>query len=79
MSLILRQGVALAAAGLILGLAGAIALARFIGSLLFGITSTDPFTFLSVPVVLLLIALLACGIPARRAGQFQCGEGAPGA
>jgi putative ABC transport system permease protein len=53
--------------GLVIGLAGSLALTRFLSSLLVGVTPTDPLTFSSVAVFLALIALTACYIPARRA------------
>jgi ABC-type lipoprotein release transport system permease subunit len=65
--LILGWGAALALAGTVLGIAGALALTRFLTSLLYGFSPTDPFTFVGVPLLLLGIALLACYLPARRA------------
>jgi len=65
--LVLKQGVALTAAGLVIGLAGALALARSLSSLLFGVGPTDPFSFAAVSLVLLGVGLLASYIPARRA------------
>jgi len=53
--------------GLAIGLAGSLALTRFLSSLLFGVTPTDPLTFAGVVVLLGLVALAACYIPARRA------------
>ena len=66
-SLILRSGMSLTAVGLILGIAGAFGLTRFLSSMLFGIGSNDPLTLAAVAASLALIALLACYIPARRA------------
>ena len=57
----------LTAVGLILGIAGAFGLTRFLSSMLFGIGSNDPLTLAAVAASLALIALLACYIPARRA------------
>jgi predicted permease len=65
--LVVRQGMTLALAGIIAGLAGAAALSRVMGSLLFGVGSTDLVTFTSVAVTLALVAFAACYIPARRA------------
>jgi predicted permease len=65
--LVLRQGLTLAALGLAIGLAACFALTRALSSQLFGISATDPLTFSAVAAVLLLVALLACYIPARRA------------
>jgi predicted permease len=65
--LALRQGFTLAALGIALGLAGGIAATRALRSLLFGVSPTDPVTFASIPLLLALVALLACWFPARRA------------
>jgi len=65
--LVLKQGMTLALVGIVAGLAGAAALSRVMGSLLFGVGSTDLLTFSSVAVLLALIAFAACYIPARRA------------
>jgi predicted permease len=65
--LALRQGFTLAALGIALGLAGAIAATRALRSLLFGVSPTDPVTFASIPLLLALVALLACWFPARLA------------
>jgi putative ABC transport system permease protein len=67
LGLVLRQGMGMVLAGLGLGLAGALALSRLMGGLLFGVESTDPLTFGSVVLVLLLTAGVACVVPARRA------------
>jgi putative ABC transport system permease protein len=65
--LVIKQGMMLAFIGIIAGLAGAAALSRVMGSLLFGVGSTDFVTFTSVAILLTLIAFAACYIPARRA------------
>jgi ABC-type antimicrobial peptide transport system permease subunit len=57
--------------GLLIGLAGALALSRFLQSLLFGVDATDPATFVLVAVGLLLVAAGACWIPARRATRVD--------
>jgi putative ABC transport system permease protein len=66
-AMVLRQGARLAALGVVLGLAGALALTRFLRTLLFGIAPTDPVTLGAVAVVLVAVALAACFVPARRA------------
>jgi putative ABC transport system permease protein len=66
-SLVLRQGLALTGAGVVLGLATALAGGRLIQSLLFGVSPADPLTLPGVPLVLLVVALAACYIPAQRA------------
>jgi predicted permease len=65
--LVLKQGMTLTVVGIVAGLAGAAALSRVMGSLLFGVGSTDFLTFTMVAVLLALIAFAACYIPARRA------------
>jgi putative ABC transport system permease protein len=65
--LVLRRGMALTGAGVVLGLAGALALTRLLKSTLFGVTPTDPLTFGAVTVLLAVVALVACYLPARRA------------
>jgi putative ABC transport system permease protein len=71
LSLVLRQGMFLVIAGVALGLAGAMALTRLIAKLLFGVGALDAVTFLSMPLVLGAVALLACYIPARRAARVD--------
>jgi len=67
LGLILRSGMSLTGIGLVLGIAGAFGLTRFLSSMLFGIGSNDPVTLSAVALALAFIALLACLIPARRA------------
>jgi ABC-type antimicrobial peptide transport system permease subunit len=62
---------ALALAGVALGVVGAFALTRAVKSLLFGVTPTDPATFGFVAAVLAAAALAACYVPARRAAQVD--------
>jgi putative ABC transport system permease protein len=69
--LFLAQGLRLTALGVALGLAAALALSRFLASLLYGVTATDPLTYLGVAILLSGVALLACYIPARRAMQVD--------
>jgi putative ABC transport system permease protein len=69
--LILRTGVTLALSGIVIGVAGAIALTRFLTSLLYGVTATDTRTFVIVSVGLFAIAVAACLIPARRATRVE--------
>jgi putative ABC transport system permease protein len=65
--LIVGRGIMLATAGAAVGVASAFWLTRVMESLVFAVSTTDPLTFAAVPVVLILIALLACYVPARRA------------
>jgi predicted permease len=65
--LVLGQGSRLIAVGITVGVAAALALTRLMANLLFGVSATDPLTFLCVVALLMMVALLACGVPARRA------------
>jgi putative ABC transport system permease protein len=69
--LVLAQGLGLALMGVATGLAGAILLAKVLDTLLFGVSAHDPMTFLGVAVILLLAALIACCVPARRAANVD--------
>jgi putative ABC transport system permease protein len=65
--LVFKQGLTLIVSGIVIGLVGAFLLSRLMESLLFGISATDPATFIVVSLLLVVVALLACYIPARRA------------
>ncbi len=65
--LVLREGIGLVAAGIAIGVAGALALTRVLSSLLYGVSATDPLTLAAVATLLMLVALAACYVPARRA------------
>ena len=69
--LVLKQGMALALIGEVIGLVGAFALTRVIRGLLFGVAPTDAMTFIAVAAVLTSVALLACYFPARRAAKVD--------
>jgi putative ABC transport system permease protein len=69
--LVLGQGMMLAAAGVAIGLAAALALTRSMQSLLFEVSATDLGTFVTVAAVLAAVALLACWLPARRATRID--------
>ena len=68
---VLSQGLRLTLVGLVVGVAASLYLTRFLRGLLFGVGSADWFTFLTVAVVLCLVALAACFIPARRAASVN--------
>lgn len=70
-TLILRNGLGLTLAGLVLGLGGALVLMRFMQSLIFGISAFDAPTFIGVSVLLAVVAILASYIPARRAARIH--------
>jgi putative ABC transport system permease protein len=69
--LIVKQGVKMTAIGLVFGLAGAFALTRLMSSLLFGVSANDGLTFLLLSLLLVIVALAACYIPARRATKVE--------
>ena len=69
--LVLKKGMGLTLLGIVIGLAGSFALTRLMSSLLFGVKASDPLTFVTVPLVLGVVALFACLIPARRATRID--------
>ena len=71
LKLVVAQGMFLVLVGLVLGLAGALILTRFLSSLLFGVGAADPLTFAGVSALLAAVALLACLLPARRAAKVD--------
>ncbi len=69
--LVLREGLRLGGAGALLGIASAAAVSRALGGLLYGVSPTDPVTFLAVPTLLAGVAVLATLVPARRAARTE--------
>jgi putative ABC transport system permease protein len=71
LALVLKKGMGLTLLGIAIGMAAAFALTRLMSSLLFGVKAFDPLTFVAVPLLLAMVALLACWIPARRATKVD--------
>jgi putative ABC transport system permease protein len=69
--LVMRQGMWLASAGSVTGVAGALLISRLMTNLLYGVQPTDPATFVAVALSLAAVALVACYIPARRAMRID--------
>jgi putative ABC transport system permease protein len=69
--LILRQGMQLTLLGIGAGLAAALLLTRLLRTLLYGVSTSDPLTFAGVALLLMLVALAACWLPARRATRID--------
>ena len=69
--MVLRNGMTLVLAGIVIGVGGSLALTRFLATLLFGVTPTDTLTFVVVSAVLIAVALIACLLPARRATKVD--------
>jgi putative ABC transport system permease protein len=67
LKMVIGQGMSTTLVGIAVGLLGALALTRWLESLVFGVSTTDPITFVAVPLLLASVALLACALPARRA------------
>jgi len=69
--LVVRQAMAAVLVGIAAGLAGALALTRLLGSLVYGVGAHDPLSFVLTPALLALVAVLACAVPAHRAGSVD--------
>ena len=69
--LVLKKGMGLTLIGVVIGIAASFAFTRWMSSLLFGVKAADPLTFIAVPLLLGIVALLACAIPARRATKVD--------
>jgi putative ABC transport system permease protein len=67
----LKQGLLLTVIGVLIGMAAAVALTRFIAGFLFGVRPWDPLVFVAVPSLLIVVALLAIWMPARRAARLD--------
>jgi putative ABC transport system permease protein len=71
LAMIIKTGVLLAGTGIVVGLVAALLLTRLIASLLYGVSPTDPLTFIGVPIVLMAMAVIASYLPARRAAKVD--------
>jgi predicted permease len=71
LGMVLREGLLLVSAGVVIGTLASLALTRVLASQLHGVTPTDPVTFAVAPAVLVAVALLACYVPARRATRVE--------
>jgi ABC-type antimicrobial peptide transport system permease subunit len=71
LTMVLKQGLVLLTIGLAIGVAGAIGLTRFLSSYLYEVSTTDPVTFVLVPLLITTVSMLACFIPARQAAKID--------
>ena len=71
LALVFRQGLRPVMGGVALGLSGSFAVTHALSKMLFGLSPLDPVTFVSVPIFLISVAVLACLIPARRATKID--------
>ncbi|MDH4067130.1 MAG: FtsX-like permease family protein, partial [Acidobacteriota bacterium] len=71
---VVRRGIGVTLAGVVIGLAGAVGLTRFMGAVLYGVEPVDPLTFGSMALVLVVVAALASWLPARRAAAMDPAE-----
>ena len=71
LKLVVGKGLRLTLIGIAIGLVAAVALTRLLASLLFGVSTTDPATFVIIALLLISVALLACYLPARRATKVD--------
>ena len=71
LKLVIGRGLGMASIGIVLGLSASLGLTRFLASLLYGVTAIDPMTFIFISILLLMVSVLACYIPARRATKID--------
>ena len=71
LKLVVKQGMILALVGVVLGLIVSFASTRVLASQLYGVTATDPLTYIAISLLLMLVALIACTIPAVRATKVD--------
>ena len=71
LKLVIGHGVGMAFIGIVVGLVASVGLTRFLAGLLYGVTAVDPMTFIGISILLLMVSVLACYIPARRATKVD--------
>jgi putative ABC transport system permease protein len=71
LKLVIGRGVGMAFIGIVLGLVASFGLTRFLAGLLYGVTAVDPVTFIGISILLLIVSVLACYVPARRATKVD--------
>jgi putative ABC transport system permease protein len=71
LALVMRQGMAIAWVGLAAGVAASLVLTRYLTTMLFGVTATDPATFALFGATMIAVSMLACYVPARRAARVD--------
>jgi putative ABC transport system permease protein len=71
LKMVTGRGMVLTSIGVVIGLGAAFGVTQWMSSLLFGVTATDVVTFVSIPLILVIVALVACFIPARRATKID--------
>jgi putative ABC transport system permease protein len=71
LAMILKQGLVLLMIGLVVGIAGALGLTRFLAGFLYEVNTTDPLSFVLAPLIITIVSMLACWIPARRAAKVD--------
>jgi len=69
--MVLGRGLQLTLAGVVIGVLAALAATRLISTMIYGVTASDPMTFVAVTIFLMLVTLLACYVPARRATRVD--------
>ena len=69
--LVIGHGVGMALIGIVLGIVASLGLTRFLAGLLYGVTALDPMTFIGISMLLLIVAVLACYVPASRATKVD--------
>jgi ABC-type antimicrobial peptide transport system permease subunit len=71
LGLVIRQGMTIAWVGLAVGVVASLALTRYLTTMLFGVAPTDPLTFAALTMTMVVVSLLACYVPARRAARVD--------